>query len=445
MNLNKANSFALGASHPSAIYLPAVTPGYIKLTQQGATPLRELPVNFELADLAFWTGNSKLFNHKFCLHSVGSQKIGANFTSTLFDRTRGDYTIVGDSGGYQIGKGSLKGLVNLRKGMTGNAAVAAWQYDNAEARRWITGSLSTYFDYSMTIDMALWFNTKNGAKSPFHQCTDDQLIQMTLGNLQYIEANGLGKTKWLNVLQGTNPQNTIKWWDAVKHFKHGGWSLAGATGWRGGLHNMLMLLLTMRDEKAFDAGQDWLHMLGVSQPVWHMYFTACQNKLRETANPNLQFSYDSASPFILAGMLDQYAMPPELTSDERSWSVSFKQLNAVKSMANSDELAFKQNTSPLGSVLQMKHLVIKQQAHAGRRVDDVSNQLMANHNIWVYLDAGQRVHDIAFGTGQDRSRIPQNHLQALQVVEEAFDVSSPMAFIDKHKALLDAVAPMMYK
>ena len=77
MNLNKANSFALGAPHPCAIYLPAVTPGYINLTQQGATPLRELPVNFDLGDLAFWTGNSKLFNHKFCLHSVGSQKIGS--------------------------------------------------------------------------------------------------------------------------------------------------------------------------------------------------------------------------------------------------------------------------------------------------------------------------------------------------------------------------------
>ena len=93
----------------------------------------------------------------------------------------------------------------------------------------------------------------------------------------------------------------------------------------------------------------------------------------------------------------------------------------------------------------MKHLVIKPQAHSGRRVDNVSNQLMANHNIWVYLDAGQRVHDITFGAQQDRSRIPQNHLQALQVIEDAFDVSSPMAFIGKHKALLDAVAPMKYK
>jgi hypothetical protein len=138
-------------------------------------------------------------------------------------------------------------------------------------------------------------------------------------------------------------------------------------------------------------------------------------------------------------------MPPELERDERSWSVSFKQLNAVKSMASSDQLAFKQNTSPLGRVLQMKHLVIRPQAHAGRRVDDVSNQLMANHNIWVYLDAGQRVYDIAFGEQQDRSRIPQNHLQALQVVEEAFDTPKPFTFIDKHKALLDAVAPMQYK
>lgn len=72
--------------------------------------------------------------------------------------------------------------------------------------------------------------------------------------------------KWLNVLQGTNTANILSWWDGVKWFKHGGWSMAGTAGWRGGLHNVLTLLLTMRDEDAFGDGNDWIHMLGVCQP-----------------------------------------------------------------------------------------------------------------------------------------------------------------------------------
>ena len=132
-----ADNFALSAPHPSAIYLPAVTPGYVELTRQGQSPDRALPDGFDLADLAFWTGRSGLFNHKFCLHSIGSERVGTNFTSTLFDRTRGDYTVLGDSGGYQIGKGTMNGLAGLKKGQTGAQADSAWTYENHHVREWI--------------------------------------------------------------------------------------------------------------------------------------------------------------------------------------------------------------------------------------------------------------------------------------------------------------------
>ncbi len=438
----EADNFALSAPHPSAIYLPAVTPGYIDCTQQGQKPDRVLPDGFDLADLAFWTGNSRIFNHKFCLHSIGSEKVGANFKSTLFDRTRGDYTVLGDSGGYQIGKGTMQGLTGLKKGQTGTQAYAAWTYQNHRVREWIVRSLSTYFDYSMTIDMALWVQTNNGINSPFHNCTSDQLIKMTVANLRFIEERGLGKTKWLNVLQGTTPQNSIEWWDAVKDFKHGGWAMASATGWRGGLHNMLMMLLLMRDEKAFEPGQDWVHMLGVSQPMWDMFFTACQRELRRD-NPRLQFSYDASTPFMLAGMLDKYAVPPALASDRKSWSVPFLQLDAVRSMVESDEPAFAVNTSPLGKLVNMRHLVVNDKPFASRRVDTISNQIVANHNIWVYLDASRRVFDVAFNS--DRSGMPQLYADALGVVEEAFRVEDGMGYIFDNKDLLDSVAPMQYK
>ena len=93
----------------------------------------------------------------------------------------------------------------------------------------------------------------------------------------------------------------------------------------------------------------------------------------------------------------------------------------------------------------MRHLVVRDDDFKSRRVDAISNQLVANHNIWVYLDAGRRVDEIAFGAKPNRKRIPDVYLQALEVVEQAFDARDPFAFINKHKEVLDAAAPMTYK
>ena len=440
----KPDNFALSALHSGAIFTPSVQRNYANLAVQGETPVRAMPANTNMADLAFWTGNSKWFNHKFCLYSVGSQTIGSDFEGPLFDDANSNFTLIGDSGFYQVGKNSLKGLKGLRTGMTGKQAEAAWRNQNYHAREWITRSLGTYFDYGVTMDMALWFGTSHGKDSVFHNCTEDQLIAMTVSNLDFIKANGLDKTKWLNVLQGTDQQNTIKWWNAVKHFKHGGWCCAGAAGWRGGLHNMLNLLLTVREEDGFCAGQDWLHMLGVSQTDWHLYFTAIQNKVRED-NPNFQISYDSASAFRAGGANDEYALPPALTNDHKSWGVSYDRLSMKRSNTSNTALAFPQNTSPLGQMLEMRHLVVRDDPFKSRRVDSISNQLVINHNIWVYLDAGRRVDEIAFGKKADRSRIPDVHHRALDVIEAAFDKRDPFAFINKHKEVLDAAAPMTYK
>ena len=438
----KAHNFALEHPHRSAIYLPALQQNYIANAREGLQPSRPLPAGFDLADTAFWTGHSKLFNHKYCLSSVGSSKVGVQPKTTLFDRTRGEFTLVGDSGGYQLGTGAFTGLKNLRAGITGEQAVAAWR-ENYEVKHWIIGTLNTYFDYSMTIDMALWFTSDFAKNSPFHNCTEEQLISMTKANLQLIEDEGLGRTKWLNVLQGTNQKNTLEWWHEVKYFKHGGWSLAGAAGWRGGLHNMLMLLLTMRDEHAFDAGQDWLHMLGVSQPIWDMYFTACQNILRKQCdNTKLQFSYDSSSPLLSAGKVDQFAHVPALEADEKTWEVRYETLDAVQSNASSSDLAFPENTSPLGRMLEMRHLVVDDSDFSGRRIDAISNHLMACHNIWVYLDFGMRVHDIAFNAERDRSRVPPRFAEALDILEHAFVVEDWRSYIDSKKAVLDGVAAM---
>ena len=435
--MNKVN-FVLQAPHDTAIYLPAVQRGYLHILNIKETETLRLPDGLKIEDLAFWTGESNIFNHKFCLLSVGSQDIGSNFTSTLFRNSVGNHTIVGDSGGFQIAHGTMKGLKKLKQGMDGVAAVSAWKNENYEAKHWILSSLNTYFDYSMTIDMALWARESGNENSPFHKCTEEQLIEMTVDNLKQIEERQLNRTKWLNVIHGTDITSFEKWWNAVKFFKKGGWSLAGGVGWRGGLYNVIYALLTMRDEDAFVEGQDWIHMLGVSQTVWSVIFTAIQRQLRNT-NPKLQISFDSSSPFLTAGSFDQYANIPSLGKDLKSWGISYELLDSVRSNTQSSALLFPDNPTLLGQQIQMRHLVFKDGPFVARRIDNLSNQLLANHNIWVYLDSVERANAIAFGT--ERHLLPDTLRNTLEIVEEAFNVSNWREFIKNNKRVLDALAP----
>lgn len=430
------DNFAMTGPHDYAIYLPAVNPEYADVVNTTVAANRPLPLNFDIADLEFWSGSSKLWNHKFLLHSIGGYKVGTVTRGSLFSKKRGDFCMVGDSGGFQIGKGSLDGLINLREGMTDKQAVAGWK-DNYDAKIWIIDWLEQYCDYAMTLDMPLWARLASNTKSPFHNCTDEQLLAMTLENLALIEKEKQGRTKWLNVVQGTTPENTLTWWSGVKSYRLGGWALAGTAGWKGGLYNMLSIILTMRDDAAFERGLDWLHVLGVSQPKWDIFLTAIQNFLR-LKNPNLQISCDSATPFSSAGARDEYALPPALGPKESDWTVRLEMLSATKSYADPVHKRPFPVQSPLGKQLYMHHLVIDDGEFVGRRIDLLSNMMLANSNAWVYLDAGRRANQMAFGGG--RKDLPPDFAAVLDVIEKAFTKQDWRSVLDENKPLLDRVA-----
>ncbi len=431
------DNFALNHPYENAIYLPATNTNYLNATDRAIKASRPWPTTLQPEDLAFWTGKSKLFNHSFALHSVGSYGVGKFVSSPLFDRLDGPYWLVGDSGGFQIGKGTLKGLENLHKGMDGEAAEVAW-YDNKDAVTWITGALNTNFDYAMTIDMPLWATTTSGKDSPFHNCTEEQLLRMTLRNLDRIIASESTSVKWLNVVQGTTLQNSINWYHSVKNYPFSGWSLAGAASWRGGLKNFLHVLLTMRDDGAFEPGRDWIHMLGVSQPIWDVIFTRCQMHLRNI-NPNIQISYDSASPFITAGVFNQVADMPTLGKNLKEWRVKFNKFDGVRSFSDaSKNIPFMPNTSPISQHIYMHHIVIKDDDFESNRLDDVSNQLLINHNIWIYLDAGRRANEIVRNSFNE---LPPLLASALTAIDLAFTSDNWKSVLDQLSKDLNELAP----
>ena len=435
--MQSADNFALTSPNDYAIYLPATNPQYASVAELALRPSRPMPSGFDIEDLEFWSGTSKLWNHKFLLHSIGAYNVGTDTKGPLFRKKKGEFTFVGDSGGFQIGKGSLNGLTNLHAGMSGDAAYAGWN-DNYDIKIWIINWLEQYSDYAMTLDMPLWARHANNVKSPFHFCSDQQLLAMTLENLELIELERSGRTTWLNVIQGTSPENTLTWWNAVKHYRLGGWAMAGSAGWRGGLYNMLKIMLTMNQEGAFEEGIKWLHVLGVSQAKWDIFLTAMQMQLRHK-NKTIQISCDSATPFTCACAFDQYAIPPALGKRPEDWALRLETLSAVRSHADAANARPSALQSPIGHILQMHHLVVDGTEFAGRRVDELTNMMVANHNTWVILDAGRRANIMAFGG--NRQELPEDYIVVLDVIEQAFATKNWQYVLDKYKAVLDRVAP----
>jgi hypothetical protein len=243
-------------------------------------------------------------------------------------RDRGNTMILGDSGGYQIGKGVLK---------------FDWlNFEGPEAtktRQKILEWLEVTADWSMMLDVPTWacdhiHSPKTGLKT-FEDCLDK-----TRYNNDYFLMNRLGQTKWLNVLQGSDWDTAERWYEGVKEFSDPKGKYAGreAEGWAFGGANMckmpitLKRLMTMREEGMLD-GKDWIHFLGTAQLDWSCYLTSIQRQIRKHINPNLTISFDCASPFIATAHGLVYT---NAQHTNKRWSVIMDKAPDNKALAGSD-------------------------------------------------------------------------------------------------------------
>lgn len=422
-----------------ATYLPAVNAGYAKCVSSALPQGRRFPNGYGLKDLAFWEPNN-LWHYPFALHSIGQFKVGDYPSNAITKRNRLNSTLIGDSGGFQIGMGTMTGLQHVQRNQMKPAdAINAWSRE-VDARQWITNWLQSKCDYSMTIDMPLWAMGKKGKNSPFHLCTADQLIDATVKNLREIDQNAHPESKWLNVIQGGQSiSDTIKWWDAVKWFRRGGWALAGSAGASGGLHNMLLVLLHMRDEGAFAEQQNWLHVLGVSTPFWAVALTAIQKALR-ASNPEIVVSFDSSSPFQSGGRYEVVCLTPNYTRQLKSWSIATVEAPQRPSYASANNMKlFPYRQSPLGQIMLVNHLNVREGMWEKRTFDTISNIMLMNHNTWVYLDAFKTANDLVDRRGV--GSVPPSFLKAVDFIAHVFSVQNWRTELANNKQFLDSVAP----
>jgi len=381
-----------------------------------------------------------LFSYPYLLHSIGLYRVGAVDDTAVSRTERGSAVILGDSSGFQIGQGTLKGLEGFKANMPALQAIAAWNA-SSDVRNWILHWLESYTTYAMTIDMPLWA-AEEKTDSPFSNCSREQLLQMTLNNLDYISVNRQGHTKWLNVVQGIDNAATEQWWDAVKKYRLGGWALAGGAGSKGGLWQLLHTVLLMRDDDAFAEGLDWVHTLGVSTLSWAVILTAIQQCLRKI-NPNLTISFDTSSVFQQGMRRENAYKNPVLTTAASSWSFPTESSpQSYRLVGSNEKFPFH---SPLGDQMTLGHLNVKDwDVFDKKQYDTISLLMLSNHNIWVTLDTIQKANELAFGAEREKTT-PQLYINCIDLIREAFEVSDWRSFILKYKSTFDAHSKSIYR
>ena len=295
MTENKRQEHLGDYSRDFAVFLPAISNFYNtfiskqRVTEGKHISAERIPNGFDrgVEGLNFINPKEGYFTYPTALYSAGHACLDmdkvADRDSMCVNRDRKFSTIVGDSGGYQLGKGVIK---FDWKDFEGNKANAV--------RSNILNWLELTSDWAMTLDVPSWaaddLNSPKTGLNSFQDCLDG-----TIYNNNFFQKNRLGQTKFLNVLQGDDWETAQIWYDQVKDFEFEGWAMGGIN--MCDMEVMLKRLIIMRDEKKLD-GKDWMHVLGTSQLDWACYLTGVQRQVRKHINPNFTISFDSASAFL---------------------------------------------------------------------------------------------------------------------------------------------------
>jgi len=438
-----------------AVYLPALQFGYASdvVDNKRLKKDRNFPQNIKLTDLDFLNPKSKLWHYGYGLYSAGQFDSMRPRADAITQRNRNkEIIILGDSGGYQIGKGTLKGASVIGKATDGASIAKAWK--ETRIREWIVEWLDEYSDYAMTIDMPLWARYDENSNSPFHKCTVQELIKISVDNLEFIKNKSTHQTKWLNVIQGTDYNDWKLWWNAVKKYRFSGWALAGSVGWRGirenkelgiekldGMYSLLQTMLTMNDDNAFEKGQEWTHVLGVSQPTWAVMLTSIQRTIRKHCNnPTFKISYDSASPFQAGGRYQRVVRYPKLLKDIKTWAMTMHLAPINSNYYDSKQDYRFPYSSPIGDLLTLRDLNVRGGLFQNGAFDTISNHIITNHNVWVYVRSFLEANEIAFMQGSESVQtVPESMLELMELIDTLFATERWTTLLKKNKNLISEV------
>lgn len=393
-----------------AKYLPAISGFYTThlgkvMKDPDFVPASRVPEKFEfgLEGMDFLKKENSYFHYKWGLFSAGhaerNLKKCDDREPMIHKRDRENTVIIGDSGGFQIATGVIK--MDWSKVLT---------EEGDKLRQEILDYLEYTADWSMTLDVPAFAAVgKLSEKTGLTKFSDT--IDITEHNLKYfIEHRTPGKTKFLNVLSGSTPENSREWYERVRVYSMPdvveamgydknrtleGFAFAGIN--MKDMRCVLERLLDLREDDLLK-DKDWIHFLGIGRLDWACYLTAIERVLRKHYNPNVNISFDAASPFVAAGGYAlaynyNYFTPGKLTYS-MSKGLDDKSLKGSKMAMPFGSPIMERLT--VGDICVMGPNDQNKQGKIGKTSwDTTSYALIMAHNVYNHIYAVQEINRLA--------------------------------------------------
>jgi len=237
------------------VYFPSLSSGNSKSWLVKNTPLPNGTTSRFYDD-----SYPKQFQHKYFLLSAGHN---LSHTNLRVDMGLEDSFVIGDSGGYQIMTGAMK-----------------WK---PEVKDRILNWLENNSDIAMNLDIPPRGNLFN-----FHDALD-----ISCENFKYFADNRIGKTKFLNVLQGDTIDGYNIWYKRVKQFDFNGWSIGVGRNTYGMLYAIALLIENGEFDKVHN---EYLHLLGAASLKDFFIIGTLQKAFNKRFDNRVIITTDSSSP-----------------------------------------------------------------------------------------------------------------------------------------------------
>lgn len=436
-----------------AVFLPALSGFYAtyvgKQRYDEYVDKSRIPSNFTngVESLNYLNKNQGQFQYKWTLYSAGHAELDVNKFAPKEDmvrnRDRENTWLLGDSGGFQIGKGVWEGDwkdPNCPKAQKKRDGVLRW--------------MDAYMDYGMILDIPAWVSRSPAGAAATGINNYADAVTATKINNDYWMKHRTGACKFLNVLQGENHADAEDWYQQMKHYcdpkvypdtHFNGWSMGGQN--MCDVHLALKRLVTLRFDGLLEQGiHDVMHFLGTSKLEWATLLTDIQRAVRKYHNPNFMITFDCASPFLATANGQIYIQTE--TPDRKKWVYRMQPSADDKKYAKDSRLfrdavlqdgIFKNfDNSPITEELKISDICIYAPGDLNKigkegktSWDSFSYAIQMGHNVWSHVNAVQEAN-----RQYDAGHVPK------MLVEERFDrkyfrdvVDEIFSINDRDKAL----------
>ena len=435
-----------------AYFLPATSGFYAtfigKQRYSNYVDPARIPASFKngVESLNYLEPDKGAFYYDHCLYSAGHANLDLNKQDESEDmfrkRDRSTSWVLGDSGGFQIGKGVWP---------------ADWKDPNCpkaqKKREQVLTWMDTLMDYGMVLDIPAWVARSPAGRAATGINSYSEAVQGTYINNDWFINNRNGNCKFLNVLQGENHADAEDWYQRMKKYcdvkQYGdrafnGWSMGGQN--MCDIHLVLKRLVALRFDGLLEKGQhDWMHFLGTSKLEWATLLTDIQRAVRKYHNENFTISFDCASPFLATANGQIYIQTE--TEDRTKWvyrmvpSADDKKYaldtRLFKDAVIQDGIFSNFQSSPIIDQVLMKDICIY---GSGTPKPGVTNPDPYNANDWIVMPDVNKLGKVSNRTSWDSFSYAiqmghnvWSHINAVQEANRQYDNGKIPAMLIQEK------------